>query len=546
MKKRVLISLILMIICIIATNKLWLIFKPMDVSFNAIGKGQPKIEVILNKKNDDKFEKVKSENIIINLDKNDKVKVLVRRSKSPKRLKIKISDYKNQSIILSNFSLRDGVLKINDLNNFTADGAKLKVENNMLVITPEQNSFSITYKTPLDVKANVIFDIKLFLIITILSFLLVYKLTSYIADFKSLKNQSAIDIIFLTVFFVLLFIPMLNMNTAEISKQENRVLAKWKPLIESGNINYNFGRDYNNWFSDRINSRKEMINLYYSLLGKDVGQNVLSGKSDWLFYKGENSINNFLNVDLFSDEDLSNIKDYLVNINNYCNSPHKKFYFVILPDKNKVYGEFYPKYIVKNIPDSQSRANQLINYLEKNTKIKSFYLYNDLISKKKDGLLYYKNDTHWNRLGAYYGYKEIMSELSKDFPNIKSVNITNFKKEQRLKGDLTEMLPASKQEENKTEYILPIISTISSKCLKKDKSEEEILYTNKNKKYSALLYRDSFTDNLIPYISETFAKSTYFWRYQITEEELKGYDIIILAITERELPMLLNLNLKKE
>ena len=50
MKKRTVIAIIITIICIIATNKFWLIFKPINVSFNIKGQGTPFIEVCLDKK----------------------------------------------------------------------------------------------------------------------------------------------------------------------------------------------------------------------------------------------------------------------------------------------------------------------------------------------------------------------------------------------------------------------------------------------------------------------------------------------------------------
>lgn len=92
MKKRTIITLILTLICIIATNKLWLVFKPMPVSFNVDGFGKYKFIVELNKKDDNKFKKVKSASETIDLlGYEDVVNLDVKRSKSPKRLKLVIA-----------------------------------------------------------------------------------------------------------------------------------------------------------------------------------------------------------------------------------------------------------------------------------------------------------------------------------------------------------------------------------------------------------------------------------------------------------------------
>lgn len=92
MKKRTIITLILTLICIIATNKLWLVFKPMPVSFNVDGFGKYKFIVELNKKDDNKFKKVKSASETIDLlGYEDVVNMDIKRSKSPKRLKLVIA-----------------------------------------------------------------------------------------------------------------------------------------------------------------------------------------------------------------------------------------------------------------------------------------------------------------------------------------------------------------------------------------------------------------------------------------------------------------------
>lgn len=91
MKKRTILSIIFTIICVIATNKFWLVFKPMPVRFNINGNGEYKIQVFLNKKDNNEFKKTKSASETINLSGyEDIVKFDVYRSKFPKRLKLVI------------------------------------------------------------------------------------------------------------------------------------------------------------------------------------------------------------------------------------------------------------------------------------------------------------------------------------------------------------------------------------------------------------------------------------------------------------------------
>ena len=103
------------------------------------------------------------------------------------------------------------------------------------------------------------FDPMLLIIISVLSYLAGLKITSYLADFKNLQHKSRIEIVFLAIFFIFLFIPMSKINQDAKSETENRYLAKYKPLItKEGQLNLSFGKDFENWFNDRFAMRKEL------------------------------------------------------------------------------------------------------------------------------------------------------------------------------------------------------------------------------------------------------------------------------------------------
>ena len=167
---------------------------------------------------------------------------------------------------MSEIQLRYGKYKLDDLKAFSIDGGKLKIQGDKLVIYPESDTFSLIYNKPVNVKSPTKFDIKLLIVIAVLSFLLAYKLTSYLADFKTLNNASRMDIVFLLLFFAILFIPMSNIDKKTVkSEKENRNLAKYKPFIYKNSINFNFGNDFDNWFSDRFFLRNYITESFSKL-----------------------------------------------------------------------------------------------------------------------------------------------------------------------------------------------------------------------------------------------------------------------------------------
>lgn len=544
-KKRTIIAIIITTVTIIATNKQWLIFKPMPVDFDIKGKGQCNIEVQLNKKDNDKFNKIKSQNILLDLNKNTHANFNVKRSRFPKRIKFVITDLEDNSPVeMSNITLRNGKYKLDDLKQFSNSTGKLGIKNNSLIIYPDNNVINLEYKKTLQVRTAIKFDFKLFAIILILTYLLAYKLSNYVADFKTVKNKSRIEIIFLTIFFVFLFIPMSNISQENISKQENRTLAQYKPFInQDGEINYDYGKNFNEWFNDRFYLRQKFLDiqdLKLILSTNWITKDVMKGSNDWLFLAWKESTDSYSNSVMFTDEELNSIDSYLDNINKYCNTHNKKFYFIIAPDKSKIYPEYYPQRIMK-VSDN-SRSEQLIDYIKKHSNVNVIYPKEKLISLKGNKLLYWKNDTHWNLLGAYYGYSELMNVIKKDYATLAVYKVKDYTTEQHT-GDLYNMAPAVLRKVDNTIYEIPKVDD-SQLCKHPKEIRGNVICSNKSSNVNLLMYRDSFSKSLIPYLAHSFGDSKYIWKYDVNFNAMKNADVIILEIVERQLPTLVNKQLE--
>ena len=216
------------------------------------------------------------------------------------------------------------------------------------------------------------------------------------------------------VFGILLFVPMLHINQAEFSKREKRRLAVFPTLMTENGINAAYGKNFESWFDDRFFLRKQIIHLFdkyrYSL-SMDENPKALIGKDDWAFYKGDNSVSNYQNATLLSQDELEKITANLNDIQNFAKQNDQRFVLLIGPDKNKAYGEFFSEKYKKQRPDSESRTVQLLNYLKLHSDVRAVYPLDVIKANKDKGLLYYKDDTHWDDLGAYLAYKEMMQAV---------------------------------------------------------------------------------------------------------------------------------------
>lgn len=412
-------------------------------------------------------------------------------------------------------------------------------------------SLVIALFTILKIETDIYITFSCFIVVFLLSFLIIEKITTLTKNGMKIWN-----IIYLILVFLILTYPIKKIDNKEIDTKENRKLNKKSQLFLGNKINLNFGKETEDWLSDHFYKR-ELIIRKNSKLNEIIKNRIENdaaflGKEDWIFYKGNNSILNYQNINLFSKEELNQIKDVLVSRKRYFDSKKAKYYTIIIPDKNKIYGDkYYPKYIKKM--NSIGRAKQLQLYLE-SLNIKGLFIiypYESLLHESEKTLTYWKNDTHWNTYGAYIGYLKLINEIKKDFPDIQEVKETdiNISEAPFLGPDLLKLLSMD-IEKGLEKYKNVLYKTVSLKKENFDYIKNDGKYgingiiTKSNKKYKVLVFRNSFTISMVPYISQTFGEVNYIWSHNLNEYEIliNNYkpDIVIYESVERYIENLKN------
>ena len=407
-------------------------------------------------------------------------------------------------------------------------------------------------------------DIRLFVVFLTLSWLMSYKLVNYLAHLKIAEHNSRIDIVFFCTVMGLMFMPMLNINQKDISQQENRALAKYKPFVkEDGALNFNYGRDFETWFNDRFNHREWLINLNSKLnlfLNRKLqSEAALQGKENWLFTTRWNSTAMFQNKNLFTETELEQIKKKMQSLQKWANRHHMIFYIMLIPDKESLYGEYYPDGYEK--VGDVSRLQQTTAYLKEHTNIRVMSMYEPLMAAKDKYTLFYKTGTHWNLRGAYVGYQAMMKFLQKDFADLKILTETDFhiteKEEADIdiasalgvnaydtfpKEDLTYEVFEVKNPQTRQRHIM----------LNKKKRIEEYTYHSQNNslKRKAVFLADSQFLRMNWYVAESFADMKHFYvgygrMYDLPfiSQEIVDFqpDIFVLETGERMLERLLKI-----
>ncbi|NLC93960.1 MAG: hypothetical protein GX677_11035 [Treponema sp.] len=209
----------------------------------------------------------------------------------------------------------------------------------------------------------------------------------------------------------------------------------------------------------------------------------------------------------------------------------------VCPNKHSVYSENYPFSRPKGI----TRADQ-ISQIFSDINVPFVYSRDYLVSKKAENKypLYYETDTHWNSLGAFYSFEEILPKIQNQFPNIALPKIdyemnVNYSE---TAGDILPMLGVKKAKS--TQISLSPKNADNSDYFEyiKNEGRNGVKTLGKNKNLpKVIVFRDSFTSALVQYLSPLFSEAEYNWR-QFREAD-KEYilqnkpDIIIFEAVER-------------
>lgn len=358
--------------------------------------------------------------------------------------------------------------------------------------------------------------------------------------FIKLKNMYIlISILFLCFLIMPNIIYRIFYKNFDHTNYENRTLAS-KPIFMSTNIN-EYPKKYEEYFNDYLPFRNELVKLknlndifvFNNLVHKDL----ILGKEKWLFLKWDSLIPNYMGTYTYTTEELERAKNNLIRLKEVFNQNGADFYMVICPDKNQIYPEYMPDYI-KRIHPEFNATDVFIKYMKENTDLNIIYLKEYFLDVKKYYPIYYKFDAHWNKLGAYFGYQEIMNNIGKDYININNIFLQRIDNAENTPS-LAQLasLRNSKLYKYDTEYIISNYTKYKYKLLTNYRWEYISCESDSKDNTSIVMIRDSFADNIFDYMSTRFSKTSYIIAngdsYSISNIIKTNPNIVIYLSVER-------------
>lgn len=350
------------------------------------------------------------------------------------------------------------------------------------------------------------------------------------------------------VFLALIGLPLtLNLAGSDgaDAAAENRELAAFPRYDGTLKSIADFGGGFGHWFEDHFGLRSRLVRWYGETrlfgLGVSPSTAVLKGDHGFFFYADDQAMEDYASDDPLTPEALANWREALVRARRWLDARGIAFVFVIPPDKHFVYAEDMPATIQR--VGAMSRTDQMYGGLSDLGFLVD--VRPALYAAKARERLYFKTDTHWNDRGAWVAYAAIVSAARAQVPAIPPAwRRDDFDPTVRVMeaGDLAGMMGLRRvlrEEDLSLSPKRPRLAQVVDPPGAKPSDEEGRLITEipGSRLPRAVIFRDSFTSRLAPFLSEHFSRAVYLWQNdfdaQVVEQEKP--DIVIQEIVGRHL-----------
>lgn len=355
-----------------------------------------------------------------------------------------------------------------------------------------------------------------------------------------------VSVICLPQFFWFFLSDALN-----VENYENRELAE-RPNLTIAEY-ASFPKKYEAYFNDHLPFRNQLIELNarvdYFIFHRASNDQVILGKEGWLFYgtrEDGDPIDCYLGTSLFSEEQLENIAANCLAMRDDLAGMGTEFVLFIAPNKERIYSEMMPSSF--GPPAERYAVQQVVDYLRQNTDLRVVYPYDELMRVKAampDTPLYFKTDTHWNKVGAYVGARLLLQEFGILLPDILSDDLSISEGSARI-GDLAIMLNLDDYFQGADkEYAVGGLDLHGMTVDTYDDLNAIICHCDTPDPRKIYVYRDSFCSNMIDYIASQFSESYFRYRRSYTTEDFleQKPDLFVFETVERYINQLENIRL---
>jgi len=302
------------------------------------------------------------------------------------------------------------------------------------------------------------------------------------------------------------------------------------------------------FYTDHLAIERDLFVQYRAIESNLYGRNplpekVIEGTDGWMFLgnRFSNAMSESLGHAIFDEKSLIRLQNQVLNKKAWLDEQGIAYYIAIAPNKLSIYREKLP---IKS-SDKLTKAKQLFAHLEE-IDFPIIDLSQDILKHKEDDL-YYRFDSHWNDLGAYWGYYTLMSRLKKDYPQLEMVGLDQLtlKREPEDRSDLIKMLKVKRTAVTNRLYLNNAKAKVMPAELPipdyyRQPAQYEYRFKSDVNDLKVVLLGDSFSNALKEFLKENFGELVVVRdsRFDKRIIEREQPDIVINEFIEREIELI--------
>ena len=350
------------------------------------------------------------------------------------------------------------------------------------------------------------------------------------------------DLILILVFAIGISLPAADMALGldvAAPRAEKRQLARFPVIQPSVDALTKLPKQIKEYLTDRFGFRNSLIRWHGMLmlngLGVSPSDQVLVGRNGWLYTTDSGVINDHRGANPFTREQLEQWRQTLDARHDWLEARGVRYVVIFTPNKHTVYPEHLPGSITR--VSGLTRLDQLVAYLQAHSQVPIIDVRDGLMDAKDQYRLYHRTDTHWNEIGAYHAYRQIMGVINQWFDTPAPVELSDLALTpvDSTGGDLAGMMGlrdvmserwlflhdySPQQVQNLTWLQIPEMAV--------NEQPDKTLPR-------AVMFRDSFAESLRPFLARHFQRlvDSRVQKLDTALVEAEKPDLVIHQIVER-------------
>ncbi|TAE25992.1 MAG: hypothetical protein EAZ91_18255 [Cytophagales bacterium] len=354
-------------------------------------------------------------------------------------------------------------------------------------------------------------------------------------------------------FTILLLLPAVDQLfglSARFQSTENK--RNDRPELHFPHVR-SFVRQFDAWYKENFGWRNALFFAYSrwqfrGLHGSPLPEKVVVGKEGWFFLGDSynNVVKQHRGLMPLSPDSARLIADHLAQRQAELARQGIRFYVLIAPDSHSIYPEFLPARLAHT--SDRTRLDVLKQAVRTQTQVPFIDLRDTLWRAKRDEVVYYQTDTHWNDYGTLVGTAALLKRIRRDIPTLRPVQKSDFSitKMRGGSGDLVRMMALDIRDPVFYEIkpLAPITARQTAEIPNTDTGPRatgfpstRFVGPNQTVETKLLFVGDSFSHSMMPSLAGYF-REAYFARSSFLDPKLvqqEKPDVVVFQIVERNL-----------